>query len=258
MVLVISGGSSGIGKATARLFATKGWIVYELSRSGKSTEGINHIDCDVTNYQSTAKAVETVAKQEGKINLVVCNAGFGISGAVEFTSTDDVRRQMDVNFIGTFNLTKAVLPYLRSQRGGRIIMISSVAAVLPIPYQAFYSASKAAINALALALRNEVAPFNIYVSAIMPGDVKTGFTAARQKTLEGADVYANLQKSVATMEHDEQNGMTTDFIASIVWKVANKRCPAPLYTTGFLYKVFVLLEKLLPKRLSNYIVGKLY
>ena len=267
LTLVISGGSSGIGLATANLFAAKGWRVYELSRSGKSHDGITHINCDVTSFPLTQKAIEEVIAQEGHIDLVVCNAGFGISGAVEFTSTEDARRQMDVNFIGTFNLAKAALPYLRKQSESdntdaqyppTIIMTSSVAAVLPIPYQAFYSASKAAINALALALRNEVKPFGIRVAALMPGDVKTGFTAARNKTQEGGEVYTNLTKSVATMEHDEQNGMSTEYIASLVWKIAHKRCPAPLYTTGFQYKSFVFLEKILPKRLSNWIVGMLY
>ena len=151
-ILIISGGSSGIGKATASLFAERGWRVFELSRHGQSQDGITHIDCDVTSEQSCQAAVAQVLKQTDRIDVVISNAGFGISGAVEFTDIKEAERQMDVNFLGAVRLTQAVLPQLRQQRGGRIIYTSSVAAVLAVPYQSFYSASKAAINALALAL----------------------------------------------------------------------------------------------------------
>ena len=256
--LIITGGSSGIGEATARLFANKGWSVYELSRHGKTNDNIVHIDCDVTNETQVAQAVEAIAQKEEKIDLLISNAGFGISGAIEFTQTADARRQLEVNVLGSLNIAKAVLPYMRQKRDGMIIFTSSVAAVLSIPYQAFYSASKSAINALALALRNEVSSFGIRVCAMMPGDVKTGFTAARNKSQAGAEVYKSLNKSIATMEKDEQNGMSAEQIAHKFWKIAQKHNPKPLYTTGAQYQIFVVLEKLLPKRLSNWIVGKIY
>lgn len=256
--LIITGGSSGIGKATADLFANKGWRVYELSRNGKSNTGIIHIDCDVTIEEQVTKAVKTIAATESKIDLLISNAGFGISGAIEFTDAADARRQLDVNVLGSFNIAKATLPYMRRQRSGMIIFTSSIAAVLSIPYQAFYSASKSAINALALALRNEVSSFGIKVCAMMPGDVKTGFTDARNKSNAGIEVYKSLGKSVAIMENDERNGMSADRIAHKLWKIAHKKNPKPLYTTGAQYQLFVVLEKLLPKRFSNWVVGKLY
>ncbi len=257
-VLIITGGSSGIGKAAAELFAEKGYSVYEFSRSGKSANGICHVDCDVTDEGQVRKAVEFVADREGRVDVLVNNAGYGISGAVEFTRTEDAKRQFDVNFFGALNVVKAVLPIMRSRKQGRIVFTSSVAAVLSIPYQSFYSASKSAINALALALRNEVAEFGITVTALMPGDVSTGFTAARDKSVEGEDVYTHMRKAVAAMEKDEQSGMSSEYLARQLYKTASKRNPKPLYTAGIQYKIFVVLEKLLPKRLSNWIVGLLY
>ncbi len=257
-VLIITGGSSGIGKATARLFADRDYIVYEFSRTGTSTETVTHVDCDVTVEHSVQTAVNAVIQKEGRVDILISNAGFGISGAVEFTTTTDAKRQFDVNFFGAFNVVKAVLPYMRKQHGGRIIFTSSVAAVLSIPYQSFYSASKSAINALALALRNEVSEFGITVTALMPGDVSTGFTAARDKSLAGEDVYTHMRRAVEAMEKDEIGGMTSEYLAKQLYKVALKHNPKPLYTAGGQYKVFVFLEKMLPKRLSNWIVGKLY
>ena len=113
--LVISGGSSGIGKATATLFAERGWRVFELSRHGVSKDGITHVDCDVTSEESTRQAIDEVLKQTKTIDVVISNAGFGISGAVEFTAIRDAQKQMDVNFMGAVRLTQAVLPQLRQQ-----------------------------------------------------------------------------------------------------------------------------------------------
>ena len=205
--LVISGGSSGIGKATASLFAERGWRVFELSRSGApdradnhSGKGsITHVKCDVCSKESCRTAIEEVLKQTDHIDVVISNAGFGISGSVEFTDIQEAEHQMDVNFMGAVRFTQAVLPQLRQQRYGRIIYTSSVAAILAVPYQAFYSASKAAINAMALALANEVKEFGISVSVMMPGDVRTGFTDARHKSTAGEEVYTGAKKAITTM-----------------------------------------------------------
>lgn len=256
--LVITGGSSGIGLATATLFQQNGWTVYELSRHGKSHEGITHIDCDVVSPESVRAAIHEVLQLSPTIDVLISNAGFGISGAIEFTALDDARRQMDVNFFGAFNIVQAVLPHMRQQQHGRILFTSSVAAVLPVPYQAFYSASKAAINAMALALANEVRPFNIYVGCLMPGDVATGFTAARDKSEKGAEVYANVRKAVTAMEKDELNGMTPDKMAKSFYRMATRHHPAPLYIGGGMYKLFCLLNRLLPTRLVNRIEGMMY
>ena len=256
--LVISGGSSGIGKATALLFAERGWRVFELSRHGKSQEGINHVDCDVCDEQSTRQAIEDVLSQTDHIDVVISNAGFGISGPVEFTDISDAEHQMDVNFMGAVRFTQAVLPQLRKQRSGRIIYTSSVAALLAVPYQAFYSASKAAINALALALGNELREFGISVSVMMPGDVSTGFTDARRKSSAGEEVYAGARKAITTMEHDERAGMQPLQMAKLFYHIATCRSPRPQYVGGFGYRVLCLLDRILPKRLVNWIEYKVY
>ena len=264
--LVISGGSSGIGKATASLFAERGWRVFELSRSGApdradnhSGKGsITHVKCDVCSEESCRTAIEEVLKQTDHIDVVISNAGFGISGSVEFTDIKEAEHQMDVNFMGAVRFTQAVLPQLRQQRYGRIIYTSSVAAILAVTYQAFYSASKAAINAMALALANEVKEFGISVSVMMPGDVRTGFTDARHKSTAGEEVYTGAKKAITTMEHDERGGMNPMQMAQLFYHIATCRSPRPQYVGGFSYRILCFLERLLPKRFVNWIEYKVY
>lgn len=256
--LLITGGSSGIGLATVQLFAGRGWNVIELSRHGIDQTNVQHIDCDVTDEHNVRVAVQEALKLTDHIDVVIANAGYGISGTVEFTPVEDVRHQFDVNFYGALHLAQAVLPQLRKQHHGTLIFTSSVAATLSVPYQAFYSATKAAINAMALALQNEVRDYGIHVSVLMPGDVATGFTAARTKDESGEDIYPHARKAVATMEQDEQNGMSPTEMAKDYWCIANKRNPAPQYVGGTPYKILCFLDRLLPKRFVNWIEWKVY
>ena len=258
-IAVVTGASSGIGRETAKLLSENGYRVWGLSRrGGEDTETLRQLSCDVTDEAQVQQAFRTVFEQEGRLDLLVNNAGFGISGAVEDTALDSAKKQLDVNFFGCFLCSKAAVPYLRQSGGGRIINISSMAAVLSIPFQSFYSASKSAINSLTLALANELRPFGIAVCALMPGDVKTGFTAAREKS-EASNAYAGVvKKSVATMEHDEQNGMSPRKLAEAVLKLATAKHPKPLSTCGAQYRLFAVLQKALPARLVNAIVGKIY
>ena len=258
--MIITGGSSGIGRAATALFAAQGWRVYELSRTGQDDvrQGIRHITCDVTDPAQCRAAVTQVVTAEGRLDLLISNAGMGISGPVEFTDIDEARRQMDVNFFGTLNITQAVLPVLRRQHGGRIILVSSVAAVFSIPYQAFYSASKAAINALGLALRNEMREHGVDVCVLLPGDVKTGFTASRSKETRGLVEYPVMRRAVEVMEHDEQHGMTPDKIARRLLDIANSRRTWAFNVSGLPYRLLCLVGKLVPTTFSNWVVGKIY
>ncbi len=256
---IVTGGSNGIGKATAKLLSENGYKVYEFSRRGSDYDNVTHITADVTDEEAVKNAVNKVLSKEGRIDLLVNNAGFGISGATEFTSTEDAKKLYDVDFFGTFNVIKAVVPVMRGQEGGRIINLSSVAALLSIPYQVFYSAAKASINTLTLGLADELRPFGISVCAVMPGDVKTGFTAAREKTIVGDDIYkGRISRSVAVMEKDETNGLPPEFIAKRIVSLAKKRKVKPIYSAGFKYQLFCVLAKILPFRLSNAIVGSIY
>ena len=172
-IAVITGGSRGIGLETAKELS-KSCTVYELSRRGESHDGITHISADVSDENGVAAAIDTIVEKEGRIDILVCCAGFGISGAVEFTDTADAKHQLDVNFFGTVNAVHAVLPHMRKAGGGRIICVSSVAGAIPIPFQTYYSVSKAAINSFVRALSGEVKPYGISVCAVMPGDTQTG------------------------------------------------------------------------------------
>ena len=226
-------------------------------------EKYNNFTCfyakDLSVPNAAKELFDEITADGRKVDYLINNAGFGISGAVEFTDTEDAKRLFDVNTFGMMNAAQAVIPVMRNQGGGRIINLSSVAAPLSIPFQAYYSASKAAVNALSLALANELRPFGISVTAVMPGDIKTGFTAAREKDHRGDDVYGGrIERSVSVMERDEQGGMSPEFAGRFLSKIAKKKRVKPFYVIGFKYKVFVLLSKILPASLVNRVVGLLY
>mgnify|MGYP000766886353 FL=1 len=186
-VVIVTGGSSGIGRCTASALKENGCIVYEFSRRNIPMEGVTHLSVDVTDEDAVNAAVQQVIQKETKIDAVINCAGFGISGAVEFTSMEQAKAQFDVNFFGTVTVNKAVLPFMRHQGKGHIVNISSVAAVAHIPFQTFYSASKAAVSSYSYALANEVKPYGIHVTVVELGDICTGFTKARQKSILGDD-----------------------------------------------------------------------
>lgn len=258
-VALVTGGSGGIGRYTAEALRDRGCKVYEFSRHEQIVTGIHHLTVDVTDEKQVCDAVGQIISDEGHIDILVNNAGFGISGAVETTQSEDAHVQMEVNLFGMDNVTRAVLPYMRENGGGRIVCISSIAGILPIPFQTWYSVSKAAIAAYCLALQNEVRPFHISVCAILPGDIATGFTEARKKSIAGDDVYSGrIARSVAVMEHDEQNGMSAKDAGRYVAKVAMKKKSKPLLAMGIAYKGAAMLAKLLPRRVSNFIVGMIY
>jgi len=259
-ICLVTGGSSGIGKAVCRCLQEQGCTVYEFSRrQSGAPEGVRHFSVDVTDESAVNAAVERILAEAGHIDVLVNNAGFGISGAVEFTPMEEARRQMDVNFFGMVTVTKAVVGHMRERGSGRIVNVSSVAAPAAIPFQSFYSCSKAAINDYTLALANEVRPYGVTVCAVEPGDICTGFTDARRKNPEGDDVYGGrIARSVAGMEKDERGGMAPEKAGRMIASVAMKKNSKPIMALGFSYKVLCVLIKLLPVRLVNWLVGLLY
>ena len=258
-ICVITGGSSGIGLCTALEMKAKGYEVFDISRRREGTAGINHISADVTDEKRINEAVSYIIDKAGRIDVLINNAGFGISGAVEFTETADARKQFDVNFFGMVNMNRAVIPFMRRAGGGRIVNISSVAAPIAIPFQAYYSAAKAAINSYTMALINEVRPYGLSVCAVQPGDLCTGFTGAREKSYAGDEIYSGrISGSVAVMEHDEQNGMKPETAAHLIATVASAKKVRPVDTIGFKYRLFCALVKILPAGLVSYIVGRIY
>lgn len=258
-VALVTGGSSGIGRCAAGALRDAGCTVYEFSRRDHPMDGVRHMGVDVTDEAAVNSAVEQINASEGRLDIVVNCAGFGISGAVEFTELKDAKAQFDVNFFGMVNVNHAVLPVMRRNGSGRIVNVSSVAAVAHIPFQTYYSASKAAIESYTCALANEVRPFGITVTAAQPGDIRTGFTDARKKSAAGDGVYGGrISRSVAGMEKDEQKGMSPDYAGRYIARLALKKSVKPIYTVGYGYKCLSLLCKLMPCRLRNWIVGLLY
>lgn len=258
-VAIVTGASSGIGRYTAVALRNSGCTVYDFSRRSIPSDGIIFMKTDVTDENEVLLSVKAVFETEGRIDILVNCAGFGISGAVEFTKSEEVYSQFDVNFFGTDKMCRAVIPYMRENGGGRIVNISSVAAVAHIPFQTYYSATKAAIESYSFALANEIKPFNISVTAVQPGDICTGFTQSRKKSFDGDDIYCGrISKSVAGMEKDEQKGMSPDFAGRYIASIALKKNVKPAYAIGFSYKAVCVLCKIFPCGVRNKIIGMLY
>jgi NAD(P)-dependent dehydrogenase (short-subunit alcohol dehydrogenase family) len=253
-VVLITGASAGIGLACADRLHAAGWDVVGTSRRGTaSTAGWAGIVMDVDSDESVRSGVAEVIARHGRIDAVVASAGFGIAGAVEHTTIDEAKAQVETNLWGAVRVTQAALPGMRAQHGGRIVLISSIGGVLGIPFQAFYSASKFALEGMAEALAYEVAPFGIGVTLVEPGNVKTDFTASRRMAAgaEGDDIYrAALTKAVGVMEKDEANGVAPDVVARAVQKVLDAKRPPRRVSVGKAgERVGVLAKRLLPFRL---------
>lgn len=259
-VVVITGASSGIGLATAKHFRDNGFVVYNLSRRKVDEKGILSISCDVTSVEQVRDAVKQIVEEQNRIDVLINNAGFGISGSSENQKIEDVEKLFKVNFTGAVNVTQQILPIMRKQKSGKIINTGSVAGVFPIPFQSFYSATKSAIDMWSKALRLEVKPFGVQVSTVLVGDTKTNFTDKREKsTLDDGTVYQEVvKKSIAKMERDEQKGKDPLTVASVMLKLANKRKIPATKVVGGSYKLLVFLNKILPQRFMLWVVGKMY
>lgn len=256
-VVIVTGATAGIGKAAAEMFKARGAKVVCFAR--RKSDEFDSIQTDVTDREAVKRAVDEVVRKYGRIDVLVNNAGMGISGAVENTDEAAARKIFDLNFFGVLNVTQAVLPVMRAQGGGTIVNVSSVAAELAIPFQAFYSATKSAVSSLSAALRNEVAPFGIKVTAVLPGDVKTDFTASREKNAFDDPAYGDrIARSVAVMERDEKNGMPPEVIAKAIVRASLAGNPPVSRVGGWKYVLLVRLAHVLPKRLVAYILGKMY
>lgn len=258
-VVVITGASSGIGKATASLLAERGYKVYGIARRDFHLDGVCTVLGDVTDERAVQSMVDFVIKIEGKIDVLINNAGFGIAGAVETTEVKNAKKQFDVNFFGAVNMTNAILPYMRKKLKGKIINTSSIAGLIPIPFQAYYSSSKAALDNWAGALRLELKPFNITVTNVLPGDIKTNFTDNRKKSRDIKSPYYKVEtKSIAKMEKDERKGMSPNTVAKKMYKIVKRKNPPYKVVVGGVYKLINFLQRVLPTRFVMWVVSKLY
>ena len=248
-VILVTGASSGIGRVCADSLHQSGWTVIGASRRGTSSAGWSPLAMNVDDDGSVTDGVAKVLKEHGRLDAVLANAGFGIAGAAEQTSIADAKAQLETNFWGAVRIVNAVLPIFRNQGGGRLLLTSSIGGVLGIPYQAFYSASKFALEGYAESLAYEVEPFKIHVTLIEPGNFKTDFTANRRMVeVTGDDPYkAAREKAVSMMERDEINGADPLLVAKVVEKVLNAKKPPRRVSVGkFDERVGIMGKRLLP------------
>lgn len=255
-VVIITGASSGIGKATREMLLSNGYIVYNISR--KCDVGEFDYSCDVNDFVKIKDIFEAIYQKEKQIDVLINNAGFGIAGAIENTKPENVYNLFNTNLSSVVTLSSLIIPYLK-QTKGKIVNIGSVASVIPLPFQACYSAAKAGVLSFSKALAMEVKDFGIKVSCILPGDTKTNFTKARVIDKDEKNLYLDRdEKSIKKMEEDEQKGASPDSVAKVILKVLKKKNPPLKKTVGVSYKLIVFLAKILPDKLLNYIIKKIY
>jgi NAD(P)-dependent dehydrogenase (short-subunit alcohol dehydrogenase family) len=263
-VALITGASSGIGTVVAEALATEGFQVFAGVRRPGSGDalrgaGITPLPLDVTSDESVAAAVQTVLDTAGRIDLLVNNAGYGQYGSVEDVGLADAQRQFDVNVFGVARVTRAVLPVMRQQRGGRIVIVSSVAGRLATPFAGWYSASKHAVEALSDALRLEAAPFGIQVTVVQPAAIKTGFDTVALDELARTTQIAAYQPMAAAfrklVESSYARAPGPEVVAEAIMRVATtRRAPARIAVPGEA-RALLLLKRLLSDRLFDRLVG---
>lgn len=261
-VILITGASSGFGKATAERLAAKGHIVYGTSRQEQQHPNIHFLRMDVRNPESIANCVNHIVEKEGRIDVLINNAGMGIGGSLELATTEEIDIQMNTNFRGCVNMCQKVLPIMRKQRQGRIINLSSIGGVMGLPYQGYYSASKFAIEGFSEAMAAEVRGYGITVSMVEPGDFATNFTASRKNsvlTTQNEDYGPSFHRSLAIIEAEENGGLKPDVLAKTIEKIVECRKPRLRYVVANLeQKLSVLLHKLLPGNMFVNILRSYY
>jgi NAD(P)-dependent dehydrogenase (short-subunit alcohol dehydrogenase family) len=267
-VVLITGASSGIGKACAEHLAQRGYQVFGTSRRAPfPPEPANPgepvmIRLDVDDDASVAQVVDYLHQSVGHLDVVVNNAGFGVAGAVEDTTLAEARAQMETNFFGLVRVCRAVLPRMRERGEGLVVNVSSLGGVIALPFQAFYSASKFAVEGFTEALRMEVKPFGIRVVLIEPGDLSTGFTSGRY-VCEGAgsdSAYATaFEHMLETVEADERNGASPELVAPLLERIVRHPRPRPRYRVGStMQKAAAALRGVLPDRVFEWLFMKVY
>ena len=258
-VILLTGASSGIGYQTAEMLAKQGHVVYGAARRVEKMEpltacGVKPLKMDVTDEQSVGEAVESIIRAEGRIDVLVNNAGYGSYGAVEDVDIAEARKQFDVNLFGVAMLTRKVLPYMRQQHSGTIINISSMGGRVTTYFGAWYHATKYALEAFSDALRMETRQFSIHVAIIEPGGIKTpwGFIAADHlaESAKGGAYEAQAVKTAEGMRRQYSGKMMSDpsVIARAISRATNARRPKTRYLIGFGAKPIVLLHTILPMR----------
>ncbi|MFO7617224.1 MAG: SDR family oxidoreductase [Bacteroidales bacterium] len=258
-VVLITGASSGLGLATAELLAASGCRVYGANRSNlKPSNGVTRLPLDLTDEVSIKGVVEQVIRAEGRLDAVVNNAGFGLAGALENFTSEEMRRQFEVVFFGLDSLCRASIPHLRQSIAGKIINISSIGGLIGLPFQGAYSAAKFAVEGYTEALRLELKPFGVHVSVVNPGDFHTGFTSNRTivgRENEESPYRQRFRKTLSIIESDELGGCNPILVAKTVRRIIFSRSPGFRYLAGrFDQKLMARIKPILPHALVDWLM----
>jgi NAD(P)-dependent dehydrogenase (short-subunit alcohol dehydrogenase family) len=251
-VVLITGASAGIGRATADRLHTAGWTVVGASRRGTSSGGWQPLQMDVDDDEDTSRGVVGVVREHGRLDAVVASAGWGLAGPVEMTPIDLAKAQVETNFWGVVRVVQSALPAMREQRAGRLVLVSSIGGIIALPFQAFYSASKYALEGYAEGLAYEVEPFGVHVTLVEPGNIRTDFTASRRTVDEDpSGAYSDAAtKAITLMEKDEMNGAPPGSAAAAIQRALEARHPRRRVSVGKVgERIGIPAKRLLPHRL---------
>ena len=249
-VVLVTGASSGNGRATAMLLTQRGYRVFGTSRrpaQSPSTPGVETLELDVRSDESVRACVAAVLERAGRLDVLVNNAGYELAGALEETTVEEARAQFDTNFFGVVRMVKAALPSMRQQRSGRIVNVSSLAGLSASPFMGMYSASKFALEGFGETLRIEVQPFGIHVSQVEAGFLNTPMQAHRQMTagrIAEYDTYR--ERAHQAIAEYEARGPGADLVAQAVARIVSSRNPRLRYVLGRQARFVVRVRRLLP------------
>ncbi|WP_298553786.1 SDR family oxidoreductase [uncultured Algibacter sp.] len=262
-VVLITGGSSGIGKSIGEFLIDKGYIVYGTSRSPEKYKASKFpiLLLDVKDEATILITVNTIIENEGKLDVVINNAGAGITGPIEETPNEEIKNNFETNFFGPIHVIKAVLPQMRKQHSGLIINVTSIAGYMGLPYRGIYSASKGALELLTEAFRMEIKDFNIKMTNVAPGDFATNIAAGRYHVpLLDKSPYKNpYGDTLELMNEHVDNGSDPDMMAKAVYKIINTKNPKVHYKVGeFMQKFSIVLKRILPDKVYEKMLMKHY
>lgn len=253
-VVFITGASSGIGKAIAEYLQTKNYSVYGTSRNPDKypDSKINLLALDVTDSDSIQKAINQLLEKENRIDVLINNAGAGITGALEEIPTSEIKRNFETNLFGPIEVMKAVLPQMRKQKSGLVINITSIAGYMGLPYRSVYSASKGALELITEALRMEVKQFGIEITNVAPGDFATNIAQGRYHAplIKGSDYEKSYGKTLELMNTHVDSGSNPIEMAQAVHKIITTKKPKIHYKVGMpLQKFSIVLKRILPDKM---------
>ncbi|SDS51963.1 Short-chain dehydrogenase [Formosa sp. Hel1_31_208] len=252
-VVLITGGSSGIGKSIGEFLSQKGYNVYGTSRSPQRypKSKIKLVALDVADVESIEDAVKIVVSETGQIDVLINNAGAGITGPIEEIPNEEIKRNFETNLFGPINVIKAVLPQMRQQNSGLIINVTSIAGYMGLPYRGIYSASKGALELITEAFRMEIKDFNIQMTNIAPGDFETNIAAGRYHApvAKGSPYEVKYGAVLKAIDDDVNKGNDPLMVSQMIFKIINTPNPRIHYKVGaFMQKFSIVLKRILPDK----------